>query len=139
MVVFGPQIPMYQHPPGRQAEYAPDGTPITPPRDRTTEVLLSSFCSVCLIRERKRTRCGPRFVRTHRFGGGQGGSFTIGMSMFSGFLVLHVLFEPLVLHGRGNPKIVVHRVLFFILFLRCRLLLKRDGLFFVRFLFRLLF
>lgn len=59
MVVFGPQIPMYQHPPGRQAEYAPDGTPITPPRDRTTEVLLSSFCSVCLIRERKRTRAAP--------------------------------------------------------------------------------
>ncbi|XP_065166637.1 potassium/sodium hyperpolarization-activated cyclic nucleotide-gated channel 4 isoform X3 [Atheta coriaria] len=32
-------IPMYQHPQGRQAEYAPDGTPITPPRDRTTEIL----------------------------------------------------------------------------------------------------
>ncbi|XP_064211774.1 potassium/sodium hyperpolarization-activated cyclic nucleotide-gated channel 3 isoform X4 [Tribolium castaneum] len=32
-------IPMYQHPPGRQAEYAPDGTPIPPPRDRTTEIL----------------------------------------------------------------------------------------------------
>ncbi|XP_031329267.1 potassium/sodium hyperpolarization-activated cyclic nucleotide-gated channel 2 isoform X5 [Photinus pyralis] len=30
---------MYQHPSGRQAEYAPDGTPITPPRDRTTEIL----------------------------------------------------------------------------------------------------
>nr|XP_015837533.1 PREDICTED: uncharacterized protein LOC659555 isoform X15 [Tribolium castaneum] len=42
-------IPMYQHPPGRQAEYAPDGTPIPPPRDRTTEVLQNSFClSVCL-------------------------------------------------------------------------------------------
>lgn len=39
MEVFGLQIPMYQHPPGRQAEYAPDGTPIPPPRDRTTEVL----------------------------------------------------------------------------------------------------
>lgn len=51
--MFGPQIPMYQHPPGQQAEYAPDGTPITPPRDRTTEVLHYLYClsvGVCVLR-----------------------------------------------------------------------------------------
>lgn len=48
-VVFGPQIPMYQHPQGRQAEYAPDGTPITPPRDRTTEVLYQNIHFLFLL------------------------------------------------------------------------------------------
>nr|XP_022910908.1 potassium/sodium hyperpolarization-activated cyclic nucleotide-gated channel 2 isoform X1 [Onthophagus taurus] len=32
-------IPMYQHPSGRPTEFAADGTPIAPARDRTTEIL----------------------------------------------------------------------------------------------------
>lgn len=75
--VWAAQIPMYQHPPGRQAEYAPDGTPIPPPRDRTTEVLQYSFClSVCLS---VRFLFWLRAVDTPRCDG----SSEVGMSMLA--------------------------------------------------------